>query len=161
MLKIFALLRGGAGTCSVEAPFSEIQVALAVLMLEMAKADFAEDPAENDFILNALQRQLRLTSEQVRKLVERARAAGEESLDLHQFTRRVNEECGREEKFALLEALWQLIHVDGVVDKYEEALMRRLTGLLRLSHREMIEAKLKVRQEIAVFEERKAGCGRR
>ena len=44
--------------------------------------------------------------------------------------------------------LYDLIYADGVLDKYEDYLVRQLAKLLRLSHGEMIEAKVKVLDEL-------------
>ena len=43
-----------------------------------------------------------------------------------------------------IEAIWQLVYADGRLDCYEEALMRQLGSLIGLSHRQLIEAKLRV-----------------
>jgi uncharacterized tellurite resistance protein B-like protein len=43
--------------------------------------------------------------------------------------------------------VWRVVYADGKVDKYEEYLMRKLSFLLNIDHRKMIEAKLKVKYE--------------
>jgi uncharacterized tellurite resistance protein B-like protein len=48
----------------------------------------------------------------------------------------------------MMEALWRLIYADGVLDKYEDYLVRQLATLLGLAHGEMIEAKVKVLDEL-------------
>ena len=48
------------------------------------------------------------------------------------------------EKIALVELLWRIIYIDGRLDKHEEYLVRKLATLLHLSHKDMIDAKLKV-----------------
>ena len=40
------------------------------------------------------------------------------------------------------------LYADGVLDKFEDYLMRRLVKLLGLSHSQMIEAKVKVLDEV-------------
>ena len=47
-------------------------------------------------------------------------------------------------KEKLIERLWQIVYVDGKMDKYEHYLMNKLSKLLGLSHKQLIDAKLKV-----------------
>ena len=67
-----------------------------------------------------------------------------ESVDLWQFARLINENYSREEKIAIIEVLWKVVFVDGKMDKYEDYLMHKMVKLLRLSHKELIDAKLKI-----------------
>jgi len=41
--------------------------------------------------------------------------------------------------------LWRIVYVDGNVNKYERYLMNMLKNLLRISHDQLIAAKLKAR----------------
>ncbi|MEZ4599988.1 MAG: TerB family tellurite resistance protein [Syntrophotaleaceae bacterium] len=150
MLKKLGRLLQPKNGAESENRFGNLHLARAVLLLEMVHVDFAGEPIEEEFVFHALREGFDLTGEETRQLLAHARQEREKSLDLHQFTRQINEACSREEKTSLLETFWRLAHVDGKIDKYEEALMRRLTTLLRLSHRQMIEAKLKVREELGL-----------
>ncbi len=47
-----------------------------------------------------------------------------------------------------MESLWRIVYADGTLDRYEDALMRQLTTLLRLSPREVIDLKLRVLDEV-------------
>ena len=40
--------------------------------------------------------------------------------------------------------LWQIVYVDGKMDEQEHYLMGKLSKLLRLSHNQLIDAKLKI-----------------
>ena len=37
--------------------------------------------------------------------------------------------------------LWEVVYADGILDKYESALIRQLTGLLHITDSESAEAK--------------------
>jgi uncharacterized tellurite resistance protein B-like protein len=71
-----------------------------------------------------------------------------QSHDLFQFAKEINAHFSREEKLEIMDTLWRIIYADGVLDKYEDALIRQLATLLRLTHREMIEAKVAVLDEL-------------
>ena len=65
-------------------------------------------------------------------------------MDLWQFARLINENYSPDEKIEIIEILWRMVFVDGKMDRYEHYLMNKLKNLLRLSHDQLIAAKLKV-----------------
>ena len=77
-------------------------------------------------------------------LIVEAEKELEESVDLWQFARLINENYSNEEKIEIIETLWRIVYVDGKMDQYEHYLMNMLKKLLRLSHDQLIDAKLKV-----------------
>jgi uncharacterized tellurite resistance protein B-like protein len=68
----------------------------------------------------------------------------EKSIDLWQFAKRINENYSTEEKIKIIETVWHLIYTDGVLDQHEDYLVHKLAKLLRLTHEQLIDAKLKV-----------------
>lgn len=143
--RLFELL-GGAGA-STSSPEERIEVAVAVILLEMAHADGELEPLEQRLAEDLLQRQFHLGEVETAELLELAQRVRQESFDLQQFTSRINEHFSREDKFAVMETLWRIVYADQVLNKFEDALARQLAGLLRLSHREAIALKLKVLDE--------------
>lgn len=125
-----------------------IQVAVAVLLLEMAHADRNFQPLEARLIEELLQNEFGLAPDAAAELVDAAEEVRSESLDLQQFTSLINQHFSLEEKLQVMEGLWRLVYADGQLDKYEDALARQLTGLLRLSPRQAIDLKVKVLDEI-------------
>jgi len=123
-----------------------VQVATCVLLLEAAHADETLREVELRLVEKILADKFDLSAEAVGELLALAAQARRESFDLYQFTREINENFAVEQKLAVLENLWRVIFADGHLDSHEEALMRQLTTLLRLSHRQMIEAKLRVQK---------------
>ncbi len=124
---------------------NKIQIATAVLFLEMAFADFEIDPQEELEITNTLQRLFNLEAGQVEYLLKEAKAKRSEAHDIFRFTNLLKGHYTREERIRILEMLWLLIFADGRVDKYEDALIRKITTLLGLEHSDMIQAKLTMR----------------
>ena len=49
-----------------------------------------------------------------------------------------------EEKIEIIETLWRIVYVDGKMDQYEHYLINKLQNLLRLTHEQLIAAKLKI-----------------
>ena len=68
-------------------------------------------------------------------------------MDLWEFTDLINENYSRAEKKEILEAAWRVIYADDRLDKYEDHFVHKLAKLLRFEHRDLIDAKLKVKEE--------------
>jgi len=114
----------------------------------MAHADEEFQAMEQTLVRDLLQRKFDLSDGDVGELIDYAQSERRESLDLYQFTRQINDHFSRTEKMEMMEALWRIIYADGVLDKYEDYLVRQLATLLRLGHEEMIEAKVRVLDEL-------------
>jgi uncharacterized tellurite resistance protein B-like protein len=125
-----------------------VQVATCVLLLEMAHADDEFQEMEELLIRDLVQRKFELSAECAAELIEFAQEQRKESLDLHQFARQINADFTIEEKEEVMEAIWRIVYADGVLDQHEDYLVRKIASLLRLSHRQMITAKVKVLDEV-------------
>jgi uncharacterized tellurite resistance protein B-like protein len=124
----------------------DVRVATCALFLEMAHIDEKFTTTEMDTILSILKEKYGLSQEHADALLSEADRELEESVDLWQFARLINENYSIEEKIEIIETLWQMVFVDGKMDKYEHYLMSKLKNLLRLSQDQLIKAKLKVMQ---------------
>ena len=126
---------------SPQATPEQIHMACAALLLEVAEADYADDPAETEAILRALEKELNLNRAEVSALLAQAKSETEGATDLFPYTHLINQRCGREQKCAILTAMWRVAFADDNLDMYEEHLIRRVTELLHLDHADFIAAK--------------------
>jgi uncharacterized tellurite resistance protein B-like protein len=124
----------------------DLRVATCALFVEMARIDETFTQEEMDTILTILKEKYGLSQEYADALVADADKELAESVDLWQFARLINENYTIDEKIKIIEILWQMVYVDGKMDRYEHYLMNKLKNLLRLSHDQLIDAKLKVLQ---------------
>ncbi|MCP4626575.1 MAG: TerB family tellurite resistance protein [bacterium] len=122
----------------------DIRVATCALFVEMARIDEKFTPAEVDTIISILKEKYDLSREHADALLAEADKELAESVDLWQFARLINENYSVDEKIEIIETLWQMVFVDGKMDRYEHYLMNKLKNLLRLSHDQLINAKLRV-----------------
>ena len=121
----------------------ELGMTLAVLMLEVAKSDFEESEAEIQTMTAWLENQeLGLTSEDISQLLDSARNEQAGSAGLFEYTRRACERMSMGERVRLVGQLWRIAYADGMIDKYEEAAIRKASELLYVSHSDFIRAKL-------------------
>ena len=121
----------------------ELGIAIAVLMLEVAKSDFDESDSEIQTMALWLENQdLGLTQRGILQLLEAAREEQARSAGLFEYTRRACERMSMGERVQLVEQLWRIAYADGIIDKYEEAAIRKASELLYVAHSDFIRAKL-------------------
>ena len=132
----------GDSATEKEAGRDELRMALAVLMLEVAKSDFEESDSELQTMTAWLESQgLGLTQEAVTQLLDSARDEQARSAGFYEYTRRACEQMSMEERVQLVEQLWRIAYADGVIDRYEEAAIRKASELLYVAHSDFIRAK--------------------
>jgi uncharacterized tellurite resistance protein B-like protein len=120
---------------------ADLQLAAAVLLLEVSAADFKQQPEERATLLAALRNVFDLNEEHAALLCERALKISNDAVSLHEFMTVINQRCTQVEKLYLLEQLWRVALADGRIDKYEDYRIRKIADLLYLSHREFIQCK--------------------
>lgn len=122
----------------------DIRVAACAILLEMGKIDGEFDPKEQEDIVSLLKRDFGLSDEHAAELMGASQKELDGSIDLWSFTHLINENYSTEEKIRVMEMLWAVVYADGVLDQHEDYLVHKLAKLLRISHKEMINAKLKI-----------------
>jgi uncharacterized tellurite resistance protein B-like protein len=122
----------------------DARVATCALFLEMAKIDETFSGEEMEKILAILKETYGLSSEHADELVAAAEQELEGSIDYWHFARLINDNYSTEEKIDIIETLWRIVYVDGKLDKFENHLIHQLANILRLSHEQLIDAKIKV-----------------
>lgn len=125
----------------------KLQLATIVLFLEMMHMDDKIELKEQAVILSLIQRNFSLTAEQATALIELAEQQRKQAIDYFQFTSLINKECSQEQKIRLIESLWKIAFVDGVLDMNEEYLVRKIADLLHVPHTAFIMAKNRVNEE--------------
>lgn len=118
-------------------------LAMAALLVEVLRADYETAEAERRQVIESLRRMLGLGDAECAELLADAEQQVDRAHDLHQFTAEVNRALAPEEKLRLVEQMWRVAGADATVHKYEEHIIRRVSDLLHVSHREFIAAKLR------------------
>jgi len=123
----------------------DIMVATCAIMLEMANIDDEFTRDEQNEIVSLLKSRFGLSDEVAADLLGSARAELENSVDLWSFTNMINKNYSRQERIGVMETIWKIVYTDGRLDKHEDYLAHKLSNLLRLSHKELIDAKMRVK----------------
>lgn len=114
-------------------PGPEAPLALAALLVRLARTDGTYDAAEVDSIDAVLQATFGLVPEAAATLRRRAEALESDSSDTVRFTRAIKDAVPHDQRIALMEAMWEVVLADGVRDDDEESLMRLVASLLGIS----------------------------
>ena len=118
-----------------------LQLATAVLLIEVMQSDAECAFEEQAAILKILKDRFHLSDAEVAQLSERAQQASREANDFHQFTTLINRELEVPEKIRIVEYLWQVVYADGKVSAHENHIMRKLVDLLHISLGDNVAAK--------------------
>ncbi len=122
-----------------------VELATAVLLVEVARADFEEDITSNTAVFDLLRSHFELSEDEARLLIEEARTEADHAASLQSFTRQLHECLAAEEKQRIVEMLWQVALADSVLDRHEDHLIRKVAGLLYVPHADVIRIRNRVR----------------
>ena len=122
-----------------------VQLAAAVLMVEVVRADGRMDASERAAALAALRRRFDLAPEALGALLDQAQDSARSAYDYQQFTSRINDAFNHDDKVRLVEALWQIAYADAHIDANENHAINKIAGLLHVTHGEYIAAKMRAK----------------
>ena len=110
-----------------------LKLATAVLMVDVARADHEFDEAEFEHVLDLARAHFGLTPDEAAELVNAASDKAEDLVEVHEFTKLLHEHLDDDDKARIIAMLWQIAYVDGELDKYEDALVLKISDLLYVS----------------------------
>ena len=122
-----------------------IQLASAVLLLDVAQTDQEYSDSERQKIRQAIESKFSLSSEDIEELMSTADLKSKEAIDYHQFTSLLNKEFTLHQKIKLIEFMWQVAFSDGQLDPHEDHFIRKISDLLYLRHTELLSARERVK----------------
>ena len=147
MVDFFKFFKSKKDQASEERPLDPVQMATAVLLIEMARADFDQAENENEVIKQLLKDHFDLNNQGTTDLFEEAELIADDSVSLHEFTRTLHETLEPEAKEEIIEMLWRLAMSDEDLDKHEDYLVRKVADLLYVSNTIVLKIRHKVTQE--------------
>lgn len=119
-----------------------LHLVAAAMLVETARADFAQGLEEQATMQQLLCTTLGLGRDEVADLIEAAGREVDDSTSLYEFTRVINDHFSAQQKLALIGDMWKVAYADGNLDKYEEHLIRRVAELIYVPHSDYIRVKL-------------------
>jgi uncharacterized tellurite resistance protein B-like protein len=138
-------------TTTPDAPTRQhaLQLATAVLLVEVVRADGHIDAAEREAVITALRQRFELSAAELTTLFEQARDKADHTHDLYSFTSELNQSLDETERVRVFQQLWDVAHSDGRADGHEQHLLRRLADLLHIRYADAIGAKLRAESAAA------------
>ena len=129
-----------------QASEEKIRLAIAALMLEVAESDFKDQPEEKAMIKALVETSFELNEKDTNQLLKLAEEQSHKATDDYEFTRLIDKTYSYSQKTKLIENLWRVAYADNKLSEYEEQIIRRIAGLIHVSHKDFIEGKLRVAQ---------------
>ena len=121
-----------------------LHVATAALLVEVMRADHHYHDDEREAIVESLARHFGLSEQEVKDIVVLAEDEVENSVDHYAFTSLIKNAFEMPQKIKVIELMWQIAYADKHLEKYEEALIRKISDLIYVPHSEFIAAKHRV-----------------
>ncbi len=122
-------------------PQKAIQIAVAVLFIEMSRIDGHIDHKELIGIQQLLENNFDLSDAEKHELIELAEQDLNQSTDYYQFTAEINRAFNHDEKVQMIQNLWKIAFSDGEINPHEDHYLRKICSLLHVSHKDFIKTK--------------------
>lgn len=128
-----AMTSSDGGSDDDEQREDAIHLATAVLMADVARADNEFDEQEFDRVLTLMRSHFHLSADDALQIANSADERAEELVSLTEFTHFLHENLDEAEKAKIVSLLWKVAYADGRLDKYEDALVLKISDLLYVS----------------------------
>ena len=122
----------------------QLQLATAVLLVEVMRADTTLADSERSAVIAALQREFTLSADELQQLIALAHERSRSATDFHAFTSALNDHFSDEQKLRVVESMWQVAYADGHLEAHEQHVLWRVADLLHVPSRDRLELRRRV-----------------
>lgn len=126
-----------------------LQLATAVMLVEVMRADASFHAGEREAVHAALREKFALGADEAARLAELAEATAHQATDLYSFTSRIDERFGMEQKIRMVELMWRIAYADGHLSDHERHVMWRIADLLHVPQGAYVHARMRAREASA------------
>lgn len=123
-----------------------LQLATAVMLVEVMRADTSFHPGEREAVRAALRDKFALSDDEAEGLAALAEVTARQATDLFTFTSRVNEHFEMPQKLRMVEHMWHVAYADGHLNEHERHVLWRVADLLHVPQGAYINARLRAQQ---------------
>lgn len=138
------------GSDPAEQRAGDLRLAVAVLLVEAAHRDEQFGPEERAVIERLLTEKFALSKDECDQLISSGEATTARMVQLHPYTHAVFEQMDPEQRIQLVEMLWEVAYADGVLDPEEDALIRKIGGLIYITDRDRMLARKRVLERMGL-----------
>jgi uncharacterized tellurite resistance protein B-like protein len=125
-------------------------IALGVLLWVVAEADEKFLPQEEEKIKEVLVTHSHINEKELSVVLASIKVVAEERIDIFRFTNEVSKELPYAKKIEIIEILFRVACADKDLDENELELIRKISGLFHISHKDFIDAKIGVKKEFGL-----------
>lgn len=125
-------------------PDPDARLALAALLVRIARSDGVYDTSEQQLIARILSERYGLDETATTALHSDAETLEDEAPDTVRFTRAIKATVEYADRAAVVEALWAVVLADGRRDHHEDAMLRLTANLLGVNDRDSALARQRV-----------------
>ena len=125
-----AIASPGGQAADAEAREHALRMATAILMIDVARADYDFDEQEFDRVLRLCESHFHLSPDEAAELVNAANEKAEDLVSVHEFTQLLHKNLDEHDKARIVELLWKIAYADGRLDKFEDSLVLSIGDLL-------------------------------
>lgn len=122
-----------------------LQLATAVMLVEVMRSDARFHDDEREAVLAALHEKFALDADEARDLTERAHETARLASDLFTFTSRINDHFDMQQKLRMIELMWAVAYADGHLADHERHVMWRVADLLHIPQGAYALARIRAR----------------
>jgi len=126
------------------------KIALGVLLWIVAEADEKFLPEEEERIKETLLSYGKVSEEDIPYIMSSIQEAAKERIDLYRFTHEVSKDLEYSVKISIIEILFRIAWADKDLNNKEHEVIRKISGLFRLAHKDFIDAKIKVKKGLGL-----------
>lgn len=124
-----------------------IELATAVLLYEVMRADNVFKQREQDSYRIQLEKHFTLSETELETLCQLSHSEADSATDYQQFTRVINKIYDDKEKRAVLDSLWSVAYADHELSPDEDYTIRKIADLLYIPHSQFIQSKLSIKPD--------------
>ena len=121
-----------------------LRVATALLLIEVARADYEAGLAEDAAIFAEIKQFFGLDDAEARLVMSEASRQADHAASLQSFTRRMVESLSEAERERVVEMLWRVALADRRLDKHEDYVVRQVAELLYVSQSDLIKIRNRI-----------------
>jgi uncharacterized tellurite resistance protein B-like protein len=123
-----------------------LQLATAVMLVEVMRSDASVHESERAAVLAALRDKFALADDEAARLAELAETTARQATDLYSFTSRINERFEMAQKLRMIEHMWAVAYADGHLSEHERHVMWRIADLLHVPQGAYVNARLRAQE---------------
>ncbi len=140
---LFSALLPPPPSAGAQAAEHTLQLACAVMLVEVMRADTEIGHDERLVVVAALRAQFSLADDEIHRLIELAELAARDATDWFAFTSHINTHFEMPAKLQMIELMWRVAYADGQLDVHERHVLWRIADLLHVPQGAYVNARMR------------------